>query len=196
MLVLAGCSSKPSASSTVGPSPPTAPAVSPTSPPVTDSAPTSTAAILVTGMLPVFEAALAPGWSDYGWSKRTVGPGPAVVDMGDFGGWAIGWPNGADDLTTRASLVGLQFSYSAAADVVRELLVVQLGDAAATAFPEIRVTITEPGADGLRVQRVMFDQLNPLRHPFDRIIIKAGRKVPVGNNVTVDHIRLLTTSSS
>ena len=111
--------------------------------------------------------------------------------LGEYGGWVIGWASGREDLATRGPFVGVRFRYGAPAEVVEELLVVQLADADATVFPEIRVPASAVGADGWRRAEMLFDQLNPLDHPFDRLMVKAGRKVPPGTHVRLDDIELL-----
>ena len=165
--------------------------------PPPDQAVTTVASPNITGTSTVFSSAsggFGEGWSDYGWSPRTTGPGAAEVDMGEYGGWVIGWASGREDLATRGPFVGVRFRYGAPAEVLEELLVLQLADSDATVFPEIRVPSAVVGADGWRRAQLLFDQLNPLDHPFDRVIIKAGRKLRSATRVRLDDIELLAGS--
>lgn len=170
-------------------SPSTAPAE-----PSTSAAPSSVApatSLVVTGRLPVFEGGLSAGWADYGWSQRTVGPGAATIDLGNFGGLILAWPSGADDLAGRGPFVAMELAFSAAADVTSEPLAVQLADAAGSDYPSIGAGFAAPGADGLRRAVIPFNQLDPLSKGFDRIVFRSTRMLPVGTVITLDHVGFL-----
>lgn len=169
----------------------TSPVTTPASAPAAAAPSSSVSVAVATRPLPVYQGRISPGWADYGWSERTMGSGPVTVDVGNFGGFILAWPAGADDLATRGPFVSLRLSFSTGPDVTSEVLGVQLADAAGTDFPVIGAGWSAPGPDGMRQTTVAFDQLDPLGKGFDRIVVKAARRVPSGTRVQVDGIQLL-----
>lgn len=64
------------------------------------------ALVLAAGQaLPVYDGHLLPGWTDYGWAPRQLGPGPARLDLSRYGGWILAHgapiPEGVSALTFR-----------------------------------------------------------------------------------------------
>ncbi len=121
-----------------------------------------------------YDEGVKPGWEAGGWTERQVeGPGPAKVMMAGLGGWML---RRKEPLTSR--FAALAFRYKAPADY-GEFLEVRVDSGGDTAFPRVRVGaqhVVNRQDDWVQVQ-VPLAELDPKGQPFDRVIMRAHKKV-------------------
>jgi len=120
-----------------------------------------------------FANTLQPGWKDEGWAERELkNPGPAKLRMINLGGWML---HKAD---LQGDYGGLALRYRAPASF-GEFLEVRLDSEGETLFPRVRVDASHVARrEGDWVQLfVPFEQLNPEKLPFSRLVIRAHKKV-------------------
>jgi len=132
-----------------------------------------------------YDDGLQAGWDDEGWSLREVkGPGPARVRMADMGGWML------RKVSVSGEFGGLAFRYRAPAGF-GDFLEVRLDSEQDTLFPRVQVDAHHVARrDGEWVQLfIPWDELNPNKRPFSRLIIRASK--PVGGDwVELDKVGL------
>jgi hypothetical protein len=155
------------------------------------SQPSTATGAVITGESVVYQGAFGAGWSDYGWSRRTVGAGPIEVDMTGFGGVIIGFAAGPAELP-RDSFVALEFDFAAPDNITGDFMYVSLEDGAETPFPEQRAGFPEPGPGGFRRVRVKMEDLNPTNKPFDRIVFRGARPLDPDTKIKIEGVRFLT----
>lgn len=144
-----------------------------------------------TGRIDVYDGGFAPGWGDYGWSERSVGKGPARVEVSGYGGLVFGFTSGSAALAQQGPYVGLELGFSAPT-VDSDFLFVRLGDEQENPFPEQRAGWPAPDASGYRRVTLSFRDLNPKGAAFDRIVFRAARPLPKGTSIAIDAVRLLS----
>jgi hypothetical protein len=131
-----------------------------------------------------YAGGLQPGWKDEGWAEREVkGPGPARLRMGNLGGWMLS----KSDI--QGELGGLALRYAAPASY-GNFLEVRLDSDGETLFPRVKVGAGHVARrEGDWVQLfVPYEQLNPERQPFTRVIIRAHKPLPGGDWVSLDQV--------
>lgn len=130
----------------------------------------------------VYDGGFGPGWEDYGWTPRSLGKGPASLDMAAYGGWIVAHP-------------GLSGRYGALVFQLRapvrygDFLEVRVASDKRDLFPQlvVRAEHRAPLADGWVQVVVPLRELNPDALPFDRVMLRAAR--PVGSErVLVDKL--------
>jgi hypothetical protein len=144
-------------------------------------------------VMEVFSGGLKSEWVDYGWTDREVkGPGPARLKFGDFGGWILYHPPPAVPGTFGAVVFKMK-----APKEHGEFLEVKLDSSGTSAFEAVRVTPAHvaPLADGWVEVVVQMHDLNPYAIEFDRLRLRAYRKVP-GDWVLVDGIAFTAPSKN
>ncbi|MFE8604136.1 glycoside hydrolase family 44 protein [Archangium violaceum] len=134
---------------------------------------------------PAWAGGLQEGWKDEGWSERDPKhQGSAKMRMANLGGFML------QKKGLQGDFGGLALRYKAPSSF-GDFLEVRLDSEGETLFPRVRV-------DGGHVARregewvqlfVPFEQLNPEKVPFSRLVIRAYKKV--GNDwVEMDHVGL------
>ncbi|MGZ3458985.1 MAG: glycoside hydrolase family 44 protein, partial [Archangium sp.] len=128
---------------------------------------------------------LQPGWKDEGWAERELkNPGPAKLRLANLGGWMLSKKEIAGEFG------GLALRYKAPSGY-GDFLEVRLDSESETLFPRVQVDSSHVARrEGDWVQLfVPFEQLNPQKQPFTRIVIRAHKKV--GNDwVELDQVGL------
>lgn len=121
-----------------------------------------------------YDNGLQQGWEVGGWTERQMeGQGPAKVMMAELGGWML---RRKQPLIGRFS--GLAFRYKAPAEY-GEFLEVRLESDGNTVFPRVRIGaqhVVNRQDDWVQVL-VPLAELTPKGQPFDRIIMRAHRRV-------------------
>ncbi|MFO0756274.1 MAG: glycoside hydrolase family 44 protein [Byssovorax sp.] len=132
----------------------------------------------------IYDGGLASGWRDWGWAPRALGPGPAALDLSNYGGWIIAHPG----LTGRFGALSLRMLAPA---TYGDFLEVRVDSDQQTLYPRVlvRAEHRRPLAGGWVEILVPFSVMNPEDLPFDRVVLRAAR--PVGSaRVIVDKIGL------
>jgi hypothetical protein len=153
------------------------------SPDSTSSDTTATQPVGADGVVVAFDQGLGDGWNDYGWAAEVPERGPALVDIGEYGGWIVAHPG----------LTGmydeLQMSVRTQSDIGREFLDVRLGDESGSDFGSVSPTFE---ADGdLLVASVRISEMLGRGASFDRIAMQAADEYPIGTIVEVHSVRLV-----
>ncbi len=121
-----------------------------------------------------YEGGIQPGWEVVGWTEHQAeGPGSARVMMAELGGWTL-----RREQPIEGTFGGLAFRYKAPGDY-GEFLEVRVDSESATLFPRVRVGsqhVVNRQDDWVQVL-VPLAELNPELKPFDRIIMRAYRRV-------------------
>jgi hypothetical protein len=121
-----------------------------------------------------YDRGLQPSWEAGGWTERHVeGPGPAKVMMAELGGWTL---RRQQPLTGRFS--GLAFRYKAPSEY-GEFLEVRVDSGDEAVFPRVRIGaqhVVNRQDDWVQVM-VPLAELDPGGHPFDRVIMRAHKRV-------------------
>lgn len=134
---------------------------------------------------PAWAGGLQSGWKDEGWAERDLkNPGPAKLRLANLGGWNLRKQG------IQGEFGGLALRYKAPADY-GDFLEVRLDSEGETLFPRVRVDASHVARrEGGWVQLfVPFEQLDPEKVPFTRIVIRAHKKV--GNDwVELDDVGL------
>ncbi|WP_407737835.1 glycoside hydrolase family 44 protein [Hyalangium sp.] len=121
-----------------------------------------------------YQDGVKPGWEASGWSEREVqGPGPAKVMMAELGGWSLRRMQ-----PLQSGFSGLAFRYKAPS-AYGDFLEVRLDAADKTVFPRVRVGpqhVVNHQDDWIQVL-VPWPELNPKMQPFDRVIMRAHKRV-------------------
>ncbi|WP_224247555.1 glycoside hydrolase family 44 protein [Hyalangium gracile] len=121
-----------------------------------------------------WQGGLKAGWEASGWTEREVeGEGPAKVMMADLGGWSL---RRLQPLEGR--FAGLAFRYKAPSEY-GEFLEVRLDSGDKTVFPRVRIEgkhRVNRQEDWVQVL-VPWAELNPRGQPFDRVIMRAHKRV-------------------
>jgi hypothetical protein len=139
-----------------------------------------------------YAGGLKPGWKASGWTERQVeGPGPAKVVMAQMGGWMLqrGEP-------LQGTFGGLALRYRAPSSF-GEFLEVRLDSEDETLFPRVRVGArhqVNKQEDWVQVV-VPLAELNPEMQPFDRVILRAYKRVGA-EPVEMEQIGLTGTSAA
>ncbi len=116
---------------------------------------------------------LQPEWKDEGWSVRDPKhPGTAKMRLDNLGGWML------HKTGIQGEFGGLALRYKAPASF-GDFLEVRLDSEGETLFPRVRVDSSHVARrEGEWVQLfVPFEQLNPEKVPFTRLVIRAYKKV-------------------
>jgi hypothetical protein len=121
-----------------------------------------------------YDRGLQPSWEAGGWSERQVeSQGPAKVMMAELGGWTL---RRQQPLTGRFS--GLAFRYKAPSEY-GDFLEVRVDSGGEAVFPRVRIGaqhVVNRQDDWVQVQ-VPLAELAPEGKPFDRIIMRAHKRV-------------------
>jgi hypothetical protein len=180
-LACAACAREPAAPRPAGTGgPPPAPTPTAVAPPAPPAKPAPLGPLVEV----VYEGALGTGWGDWGWSPKTLGDGPARLDLSGYGGWILAHPG----LTGRFGALVFRMS---APPSYGDFLEVRLDSDRRDVFPPVLIRAEHRAArpDGWFEVVVPLAALDPEELPFDRIILRAAR--PVGAaRVSVDHLGL------
>ncbi|WP_233262229.1 glycoside hydrolase family 44 protein [Vitiosangium sp. GDMCC 1.1324] len=140
-----------------------------------------------------YDNGLQAGWEDHGWSERELkGATPAKLRMANLGGWIL------HKKGLQGEFGGLTLRYRAPAGF-GDFLEVRLDSEGEMLFPRVRLSDTYVTAhDGEWTQVfVPMDELNPEKHPFTQLVLRAHKKV--GNEQVefnqVGLARLVTTAT-
>ncbi len=120
-----------------------------------------------------FAGTLQAGWKDEGWAERDLkNPGPAKLRLANLGGWMLSKPG------IQGEFGGLALRYRAPSSF-GDFLEVRLDSEGETLFPRVRVDASHVARrDGEWTQLfIPFEQLNPEKVPFSRIVLRAHKKV-------------------
>ncbi len=121
-----------------------------------------------------YQNGVKTGWEVGGWSDREVqGSGPAKVMMAELGGWSLRRMQ-----PLKGDFSGLAFRYKAPSEY-GEFLEVRLDSGDKTVFPRVRVGAQHQvnrQEDWVQVL-VPWTELNPKLQPFDRVIMRAHKRV-------------------
>jgi hypothetical protein len=120
-----------------------------------------------------FATTLQAGWEDVGWAERDLkNPGPAKLRLDNMGGWML------HKKGLQGDFGGLALRYRAPSSF-GEFLEVRLDSEGETLFPRVPVDSSHVARrEGDWVQLfVPFEQLNPEKVPFTRIVVRAHKKV-------------------
>jgi hypothetical protein len=132
----------------------------------------------------VYDGALGKGWNDWGWAPKTIGKGPAELDLSNYGGWILARPG----LSGQFGALVLRLD---APPTYGDFLEVRLDSDRKDLFPRVIVRAEHRAAraDGWSEIAVPLRALNPEGLPFDRIVLRAHK--PIGAaRVRVDKIGL------
>jgi len=155
-----------------------------------DSASQTDASEVITTL---YDGGLKDGWTDWGWSKREFsGPGPAKVNLANWGGWILENANALSRHDFGALLFRMK-APSGDSGFIGVYLVGPSGSlGSVTLSPEHRTPLA--GADaGWEDVRVNMAELNPASSPFDQIVIHGV--LPCKSEWTLlDRIRLIRAS--
>jgi hypothetical protein len=150
--------------------------------------------ILLGGWLPIgvaaarevaYDGGLRAGWVDLGWGPRTLGPGPARVDIGQWKGWIFG--KTGSDLSTFGSV---SVSIRLPAGQRAPLVLMRAGGETDDQFPTYTFGTAATDTQGFAVYSVPTSVLNPDRKPFDRFLFMGTRELAEGTFVELDKIAL------
>ncbi|WP_224363493.1 glycoside hydrolase family 44 protein [Hyalangium versicolor] len=121
-----------------------------------------------------YQSGLKPGWEAAGWTERQLEMGgPAKVMMEGLGGWSL---RRMQPLEGR--FAGLAFRYKAPPEY-GQFLEVRLDSGDKTVFPRVRIEarhMVSRQEDWVQVL-VPWAELNPKMERFDRVIMRAHKKV-------------------
>jgi hypothetical protein len=137
----------------------------------------------------LYKGALAPGWEDMGYAKkRTVGAGPAVIDMGEWQGWILGRPG--KPFTAES----VEFAYKTDRKL-GTFLVVTTANADVGEMTEMPAKATAKPGEWQTVT-IAIAQMNRKNQPVDRIRIRPSRRVASPTMITIDNVRLIGSTSA
>jgi hypothetical protein len=125
----------------------------------------------------VFERGLKNRWQDWGWAPRELKDGQAArLDMSNFGGWILARPGVRSPAYEALSL---RFK---APQQAGDFLEVRLGTKEEGGFPAVRVGAAHrrTTSDGWEEVLLHISALNPRGKRFDRVIIRAHKRIPRG----------------
>lgn len=121
-----------------------------------------------------YQNGVKPGWEAKGWNDLELqGSGPAKVMMSELGGWSLRRQQPLQDAYS-----GLAFRYKAPS-AYGDFLEVRLDAADKTVFPRVRIGaqhVVNHQDDWVQVL-VPWPELNPRMQPFDRVIMRAHKRV-------------------
>lgn len=141
--------------------------------------------------VPIYAGGLKGKWQDWGWAPRTLEKDqPAKLDLAEYGGWIVR----SSEVPSGASAVAFRFK---APEDVGDFLEVRLGDEKDRAFPTVKIASSHRRSldEGWEEVVVSMRELNPEALPFDRVVLRAHRRVPRGW-VLVDDLALVMMSSA
>jgi hypothetical protein len=154
------------------------------------AAPPDAGAQPLTPLVTLFSGGFKADWENYGWADGDLkGPGPAKLDLSNRAGWIIASPTLRDSGALRRRFGGVAFRYKAPPD---------FGD-----FLEVRLSLQDSNYEGVKLTAahltalpdgwtqvlVPMRELNPHGQPFDRVRIRAHKKV-ASTPVLIDAIAL------
>lgn len=122
----------------------------------------------------VYESGLKKGWQDYGWAPRTLDKGkPARVNVANYGGWIV---KHKDD-GPKASAVVMRVQAPSGSS---EFLELSLGHETGGGFPPVKIEDRHRRTldDGTEEIVIAMDELNPAQGPWDRVKLRAWRRLP------------------
>jgi hypothetical protein len=131
----------------------------------------------------IYEAGFQSGWQDYGWAPRDLQPGQSAhLDFSNKGGWIIARPG------LKGRFGGLVFRFRAPTEY-GDFLEVRVDSANADVFPRVAIGPAQriDAPDGWSQAWVPIEALNPSSASFDRIVLRAARRVG-SEKVDVDDI--------
>uniref|UniRef100_UPI00214A4691 glycoside hydrolase family 44 protein n=1 Tax=Archangium lipolyticum TaxID=2970465 RepID=UPI00214A4691 len=120
-----------------------------------------------------YDNGLQPGWEDHGWSERELkGATPAKLRMANLGGWVL------HKKGLQTEYGGLTLRYQAPSGF-GDFLEVRLDSEGEMLFPRVRLGDSHVTArDGGWTQVfIPLKELNPEKHPFTQIVLRAHKKV-------------------
>ncbi len=139
----------------------------------------------------IYDQKLSPGWADWGWGAHQLGNGPAKIVFQNYGGWllhhaALPWHYGG---------VSFRFRAPPTFGAFLQVSLRQLGKPDDT-FPVVAVSERHIApVDGWQEVLIDWQELNPDRLPFDRLMI--GSHSPVGSDwVELDRLMLTKAQAS
>lgn len=139
----------------------------------------------------IYDQKLSAGWDDWGWGAHQLGNGPAKIVFQGYGGWLLHHT----ELAWRYGGVSFRYKAPASFGAFLQVSLRQLGKPEDT-FP--LVTVGEQHiaqVDGWQEVLVDWQELNPDRLPFDRLMI--GSRAQVGPDwVELDRVMLTKAAAS
>lgn len=139
----------------------------------------------------IYDQKLLPGWDDWGWGAHQLGNGPAKIVFQGYGGWLLHH----SELAWRYGGVSFRFKAPPAFGNFLQVSLRQLGKPDDT-FPLVVVGERHIApVDGWQEVLIDWQELNPDRLPFDRVMI--GSHVQVGSEwVELDRVMLTKAAAS
>ncbi len=136
---------------------------------------------------PIYTGGLQGDWQDYGWAprgKRAKGE-PERLDLSEHGGWILAHPR------LEGIYGGLVFRFRGEG-LDAQALQVKLDSTTVDIFPRVKLDDSHVKAvDGGWTQVfVPMTQLNPTFAVFDRVVLRAWRRVPFARRIEIDGIGL------
>lgn len=141
--------------------------------------------------VPIYSGGLKGKWQDWGWARRTLEKDqPAKLDLSEYGGWIVR----SSEVPSGASAIAFRFK---APPDVGDFLEVRLGDSEERAFPTVKVAAPHRRSldEGWEEVVVSMRELNPEALPFDRVVLRAHRRLRP-EWVLVDDLALVMASSA
>jgi Glycoside hydrolase family 44 len=128
----------------------------------------------------VYQKAILSGWKDVGWDPtRSVGSGPARIDLGNGGGWLLsGRPP--------AAATGLEFRYRTAKEIGPVIRIILGNQDVENVGREVRLNKVRPDADGWVNIRIPLYQLNPKGLEVSQIRFAPRRRLRSPSIVEID----------
>jgi Glycoside hydrolase family 44 len=130
-----------------------------------------------------YDGALQSGWTDLGWGPRTLGKGPAQVDVGNWQGWILG-KVGADLSTYQTLSVRVRIP----ASQTKSLLRMRAGYDNDDKYPFYQFELAGKSKDRWETYQIPMNKLTGDGKQIDRLLFMASRQVAIGTFVEIDKI--------
>ena len=184
-----------SSSSTAAPEASTAPTSTSASRPASTNGPTTapspgagTPVVVTTTTLArptdvdyAYNGGFSDGWQNYGWSTTTTSPGPAQLELGNWGGFILYGTRPSQSITA------LTFEVTVTKDLGQRFLRVGLG-ADGVQYPDAHPQLSPTDRDGVLLAVIPMNQLINGNGSFDRIVISADLLLPTPTVVGIDRV--------
>jgi hypothetical protein len=132
-------------------------------------------------VLYAYDGGFTEGWQNYGWSATTDAPGPALLELAEWGGFILHGPGISESVTA------LTFQVRVAEDIGVRFLRVKLGSDDAE-YPELRPDLSRTEDPNVLLAVVPIQELLGGKGFFDRIVISAALEFKVSTVVQIDKV--------
>ena len=132
-------------------------------------------------VLYAYDGGFAPGWQNYGWSATTDVPGPALVELGGWGGFILSGPSPAESVTA------LTFEVTVPSDLGLHFLRVRLAGEGVE-YPELEPELGRTDQPNVLRALIPITELLGGKGHFDRIVISAALELPTPTVVQIDNV--------